>query len=134
MLVAVLECDLAVLEELLRQRFRHHELAFTVADRNLVDVALTEGGEPRGVGAAHAGAHDAGDVTVNVVAVQRRGVGRDLAELAKRQQTGLDQRLETVADAEDQALAGEQILHRRLHLRTIQHIGDELAAAVRLVT
>ena len=105
--VAILEGHLTVLKELFGKLLRHHELAFAVADGNLVDIAFGEGSKPRGVGAAHAGAHDARDVAVDVVTVKGGGVGRDLAELAKRQQTRLDERLEAIADTKHQALTVE---------------------------
>ena len=104
-LVTVLERDLAVLKKLFGQRLRHYELALAVADCNLVDIAFGERGEPWGIGAAHAGTHDAGDMSVDVVAVEGGGVGCYAAEFAEWQQSGLDQRLEAVADAEHQTLA-----------------------------
>ena len=77
--VTILECHLTVLKELFRKLLRNHELALAVADSNIVDVAFGEGCEPWGVSAAHAGAHDARDVAVDVVTVEGGGVGRDIA-------------------------------------------------------
>ena len=75
--ITVLERDLSVLEKLFRQLPRHYKLALAVADRNLVDITLTERSEPWGVGTTHTGSHDAGDVAIDVVSVERRGFGRD---------------------------------------------------------
>ena len=133
-LIAILERHLTVLEELFCKLIRYHELALAMADGNIVYIAFLEGGEPRGTGGGHAGAHQSRDVTVDIVTIQCRGVGSHIAQLAKWQQTGLDERLEAVADTEHQALTVQQVFHRRFDLRMVEHVGDELAAAVGLVT
>ena len=69
---------------------------------------------------------------VDVVAEKRRRIFRNPHPSA-RQQAALDERLEAVADAQDEALAGEKRLDLRGYLRIAKHIGDELAAAVGLV-
>ena len=68
------------------------------------------------------------------VAEERRGIRRHAAQLPVREQAALDQRLETVADAEDKAAAGQQVRDGSAHLGVVDDVCNELAASVRFVT
>ena len=70
---------------------------------------------------------------VDVVAEQRRGILRHHAQTAVRQQSRLDQRLKTVADAEDKAAAVKQRVNFLAYILVVKYVHDKLRAAVRLV-
>ena len=98
-----MEGHLTVEEQLAGELLADHELALAVADRNSVEVADFHTGKPRRVGGGYPCGYHLGDVTVDVVAEEGRGLLGDKAEPAVRQQSALDQSLETVADAKDES-------------------------------
>ncbi len=68
------------------------------------------------------------------VLCQRGAVRVHHGKLARRQEAGLHQRLEAVADAADQAFPGaDQLVDGVHHRPAAQEGGDELAGAVRLI-
>ena len=73
-------------------------------------------------------------MTVDVVAEERGRFGGDAAGPAVWQQAALDESLETVAYAQDKAAALLESLDGCAHAGVANHAGDELAAAVRLVS
>ncbi len=104
-----------------------------MTDRDGIFITYAHTLEPRGVGRGHAGGDHLGDVPVDVVAEEGRGVLGDHSEPAVRQQAGLHESLESVADAQNQTSSGKKPLDGLCHNLVVQHVGDELAASVRLV-
>ena len=72
-------------------------------------------------------------MTVDVVAEERRRLFGHQAQPSVGQQTRLDQRLETVADTQNQTAPVEQTMYFLRNILVVQHIGNEFTAAVRLV-
>ena len=72
-------------------------------------------------------------MTVDVVAEQRRRLLGDHAQTSVRQKARLDQRLETVADAQDQASAVGQSVDFVANILIVQHIDNEFGASVGFV-
>ena len=105
-----------------------------MAEGDAVALTLGEAGEPGGIHRGDLGRGHQGDVAVDVVAEERRGIRRHAAQLPVREQAALDQRLEAVADAQDKAAAREEVRDGGADLGVVDDVGDELAAAVRLVT
>ncbi len=98
---------------------------------DLADLAL---GQPRREVARHAGADEAALVAADGVEGQRRSVGCGFHDVAVRHEAELDERLEAVADAQHEAVAGLQQLADRLgDLGRAEERGDELGGAVGLV-
>ena len=73
-------------------------------------------------------------MTVDVVAEERGRFGGDAAGPAVGQQAALDERLETVADAQDKAAALLESFDGCAHAGVADNAGDELAAAVGFVS
>ena len=93
----------------------------------------TEAAEPRGSGRRDARRDDLRNMTVDVVAEQRRRLLGDHAQTSVRQKARLDQRLETVADAQDQAAAVGQSVDFVANILIVQHIDNEFGASVGFV-
>ena len=72
-------------------------------------------------------------MAVDVVAEQRRRILGHHAQAAVRQQAGFDERLETVADAEDQPAAVEQRMDFIVYILIVKYVDDKLGAAVGFV-
>ena len=128
--IDILEGHLPVGEQFSGQFFAHDELAFAVADGDRVDVAQAKAREPRGVERRDARRDDLRNMAVDVVAEQRRRILGHHAQAAVRQQAGFDERLETVADAEDQPAAVEQRMDFIVYILIVKYVDDKLGAAV----
>ena len=129
-----MESDLAVLEEFFGQFLAHHELTLAVAHRDGELLAHHQAGQPRGIGGAHTRGNHLGDVAVDVVAEEGGRCFGHLAQAAVRQQAGFHEGLETVADAQDEAAAIQQGVYLFGNLGIVEHVGNELAAAIGFVT
>ena len=91
-------------------------------------------GKPRRQVRRDTGAHQAALVAADGVERQRRAFCSHRHDIAVRHQAELDQSLETIADAEHQAIAVvQQVTHRFGDGRSAEERGDELGGAIRLV-
>jgi len=73
-------------------------------------------------------------MAVDVVAEEGRAVLGHLAEASVWKESGLDESLESVADAEDKAATVDKSVDGISYLLVVENVGDELTASVRLVT
>ena len=133
--VAILEGDLAVLDEVGDDRRRRGETAFAMRERDGVHLADVHAREPRRLDRGDAGMGVARDVAGDAVMEQRRSRSVDVADLTIRDEAGLDEGLEAVADAERETVARLEQLHDGVtDDGGLDDGGDELARAVRFVT
>ena len=110
------------------------EAALAVADRHRVHVAHVGCGKPGAQVARDTGVHDAALVTADRVEGERGAVDVHGADVAEGHQAQLDEGLETVADAQDEAVAVlQQVAHRFSHFGGAEEGRDELGGAVGLV-
>ena len=134
MFINVLRGNLARRLQLLKQLGRNHEAAFAVADSNIVDVAHLAARKPGAQIRRHARAHQAALVTADLVERKRGARVIHGADVAIRHQAQLHERLETVANAQHQAVTVlQQITHSFGHFRSAEERGDELRRTIGLV-
>ena len=103
--IAVLRSDLAVREELIDPLLRRHETSFAVGCRIHIDAAELRAGEPGRLIGDDLGIRHLGDMASDRIIGKCGRIPALAGDLAVRDQTELDQRLETVADAQDQAIS-----------------------------
>ena len=106
-----------------------------MADGNGVHVVDAALGEPRAQIGRHARAHQAALVTADGVESQRGAGLVHGADVSVGHQAELDERLEAVADAQHEAVAGlQQVTNGLGDLGRAEECGDELGRAVGLVS
>ena len=133
--VTILEGDLAVLHEVGDDGSRRGEAAFAMRERDGVHLADVHAREPRRLDRGDAGMGVTRDVAGDAVVEQRRGGSIDVTDLTIRDEAGLDERLEAVADAEREAVAVLEQLHDSVaDDGRLDDGGDELAGTIRFVT
>ena len=116
-LVHVLRGYLARTHQRLRFGQRGGKTAFAVGDSDSVDVAGPAAHQPwRRIG-SDTRARQPRDMAADVVERERRAVVAHVADIAVRHQAQLDERLEAVADTEDQAVMVQKMLNRRRNAR-----------------
>ena len=129
----VLEGDLSVFDERFQHGIGGGEAAFAVREIDAVRLADLEVGKPRAVVVGNDGGGDARDVAADAV-VRQRGVARHrCGDFTARQEAAFDERLEAVADAEDEAVACEEGGDGVGDARVGEHVCHVFAGAVRFV-
>ena len=132
--IDVLRGDLAAGTELIQDLVVGHETTLAMGDGHGVELIGVALGEPRRQVAADAGANQAALVTADLVEGQSRGLRRGVHDVAVGHEAQLDERLEAVADAEHQAIAGlQQVANSLGDLGGTEERGDELGGTVGLV-
>ena len=133
--ITILEGDLAVLDEVGDDGRRRGEAAFAVRERDGVHLADVHAREPRRLDRGDAGMGVTRDVTGDAIVEERRSRSVDVTDLTIRDEAGLDEGLEAIADAEREAVAVLEQLHDGItHDGGLDDGGDELAGAIRFVT
>ena len=98
-----------------------------MADSNGVSVPHLTLGKPRGKRRRHARADEAALLAADRVEGKRRAFIGHGNDVAVRHKAELDERLESIADAEHEAVAVlQQIAHRLGHLGSTEERRDEL--------
>ena len=133
-LVHILSDDLAVVSQLPNQLLTAQEPALAVGDGDGVNVAHLRPCQPRRAVGSDAGPHQTGLVAADGVEGQGGAGLVGVDDLTVGDKTQLDERLETVADAQHQAVPVFQQVHGGVpHLRVAEKGGNEFGGAVRLI-
>ena len=131
--VAVLGGDLASGGQFLDLFRGGVEFPFPMRDRDTVQVIDAALGEPWGEVGGNAGGHIAGHVTSDVIEGQGGGASLWVANLSEGNEAGLDQGLEPIADAKDEAIPSRDKLHHGIsHHGATQNGGNEFSRAIGL--
>ena len=132
--IGILERHLTICKQLLSHLLAHHELTLAVAHGNRVQVANLERREPRRCSSSDTGRNNLRNVAMNIVVEQRRRLLGHHTQAAVRQQARLNQRLETVADTENQTSTLNQSVNGLCYGCIVQYAGNKLTATIRLIS
>ena len=106
-----------------------------MADGNAMQVSRLSQCQPRRFKGYHFGCHIAGQMSANRIECQRRSVSGQRLEFAVRNQSQLNQSLESIAYAKYETISSmQQRFHRFFQLAVSEQCGDKLAGSIRFIT